>query len=108
MGQIGPTPKEGRVCDDSRRHDPERSSSGFSRPDTGKGVSALVPFRWNTDVFSPNSLTNGSSVRLRGTLTSSPGPGQDSELLAEAMEVLGVCNPEVHKILPACSGQLTL
>jgi asparaginyl-tRNA synthetase len=44
-------------------------------------------------------LTNGASVRLTGVLTPSPGPGQESELLAEAVEVLGPCDPEVHQTL---------
>jgi asparaginyl-tRNA synthetase len=40
-------------------------------------------------------LTNGTSVRLTGVLASSPGSGQESELLAESVEVLGACDPEV-------------
>jgi hypothetical protein len=42
MGQIGPFPKEGRVRDDSRRHDSKVSSSGVPKPERCKGVSALV------------------------------------------------------------------
>jgi asparaginyl-tRNA synthetase len=53
----------------------------------------------STDISSSKRLTNGTSVRLTGALAPSPGPGQDSELLAEAVEVLGPCDPEVHKIL---------
>jgi hypothetical protein len=41
-------------------------------------------------------LTNGASVRLTGVLVPSPGSGQDNELLAESVEVLGECDPEVH------------
>jgi hypothetical protein len=43
------------------------------------------------------SLTNGASVRLTGALTPSPGPGQSRELVVEAMEILGACDPEVHR-----------
>ncbi|KAH9975369.1 hypothetical protein BGW80DRAFT_1436562 [Lactifluus volemus] len=43
-------------------------------------------------------LTNGTSVRLTGVLASSPGSGQDSELHAESVEVLGACDPEIYPI----------
>ena len=46
------------------------------------------------------SLTNGASVSLTGVLAPSPGPGQRRELVAEAVEILGACDPEVHKTLP--------
>jgi len=43
-------------------------------------------------------LTNGASVRLTGVLVPSPGPGQDNELLAESVKVLGECDPETYPI----------
>ncbi|KAH9994719.1 asparaginyl-tRNA synthetase [Russula vinacea] len=43
-------------------------------------------------------LTNGASVRLTGALTPSPGPGQSRELVVEAMEILGACDPETYPI----------
>ena len=46
------------------------------------------------------SLTNGASVCLTGSLAPSPGSGQDRELVAESVEILGGCDPEVHKTLP--------
>ena len=41
-------------------------------------------------------LSNGASVRLTGKLAESPGRGQDRELVATSLEVLGDCDPEVH------------
>ena len=99
MGQIGSGPKEGRVRHDSRRYDSEGASSRFPKPDGCKGVSMPTLLRQNTDVFFPISLTNGASVSLKGALTQSPGPGQNKELVAETVEVLGACDPEVHRSL---------
>lgn len=48
----------------------------------------------------PISLTNGASVCLTGVLAPSPGPGQQRELVAEAVEILGACDPEVHRTFP--------
>ena len=50
---------------------------------------------WDSDLVPFKRLTNGTSVRLTGVLASSPGPGQDNEFLAESVEVLGACDPEV-------------
>lgn len=99
MGQIGSDPKEDRVRHDSRRYHSEGASSRFSKPDRRKSVSILTLLRWNTDVFSPISLTNGASVSIKGVLTPSLGPGQNKELVAETVEVLGACDPEVHRYL---------
>ncbi|KAH9965213.1 asparaginyl-tRNA synthetase [Russula dissimulans] len=60
---------------------------------TPKGLQ--VVFR---DLTHAKVLTNGASVRLTGVLTPSPGEGQESELLAEDVQVLGVCNPETYPI----------
>jgi hypothetical protein len=98
MGQIGAASKEGRVRHDSRRYDPEGSSSGFPKSDTSKGVSTPNLTLEHQNYLSI-SLTNGASVCLTGILTSSPGPGQHRELVAEAVEILGACDPEVHKIV---------
>ncbi|KAI0266566.1 asparaginyl-tRNA synthetase [Gloeopeniophorella convolvens] len=43
-------------------------------------------------------LTNGASVRLRGILTPSLGAGQETELVAESVDVLGACDPETYPI----------
>ncbi|KAI9441417.1 asparaginyl-tRNA synthetase [Lactarius indigo] len=43
-------------------------------------------------------LTNGASVRLTGVLVPSPGSGQDNELLADSVDVLGECDPETYPI----------
>ncbi|KAF9050761.1 asparaginyl-tRNA synthetase [Hymenopellis radicata] len=45
-----------------------------------------------------NGVTNGASVRLTGKLVESPGQKQDKELLVEATEILGECDPEVYPI----------
>lgn len=100
MGQVDPIPKEDCIRGDSRRLNSEISSSGFPKPDRCKGVGTLVILhRTVTYLFFFKRLTNGASVRLTGVLTPSPGPGQESELLAEAVEVLGPCDPEVHQTL---------
>ncbi|VDB91382.1 unnamed protein product [Peniophora sp. CBMAI 1063] len=46
----------------------------------------------------PRKLSNGASVRLTGKLTESPGKGQDKELVATSLEVLGDCDPETYPI----------
>lgn len=43
-------------------------------------------------------LTNGASVKLRGTLVQSQGAGQDKELQVEAVNVLGTCDPAVRSL----------
>jgi asparaginyl-tRNA synthetase len=72
----------------------------FRNPTDAK-VSVCSPCyaRTHTDGFFLISLTNGASVSLKGVLTPSPGPGQNKELVAEAVEVLGACDPEVHRSL---------
>ncbi|KAI0721138.1 hypothetical protein C8T65DRAFT_735619, partial [Cerioporus squamosus] len=47
-----------------------------------------------TDVNLAKHLTNGATVRLRGTLADSPGAGQEKELKVSEAEVLGECDPE--------------
>ncbi|KAI0748077.1 asparaginyl-tRNA synthetase [Daedaleopsis nitida] len=48
------------------------------------------------DVNLAKQLTNGASVRLRGTLADSPGSGQAKELKVAEAEVLGDCDPETY------------
>ncbi len=48
-----------------------------------------------TLTYSVGRVTNGASVRLTGKLVESPGQKQDKELLVEATEILGECDPEV-------------
>ncbi|KAI9064391.1 asparaginyl-tRNA synthetase [Trametes sanguinea] len=62
-------------------------SDGSSEP----GLQAVF-----TDVSLAKRLTNGASVRLRGTLKDSPGAGQAKELQVSEAEVLGECDPEVY------------
>ncbi|KAI8998674.1 asparaginyl-tRNA synthetase [Trametes punicea] len=62
-------------------------SDGSSEP----GLQAVF-----TDVTLAKHLTNGASVRLRGTLTDSPGAGQAKELQVDEAEVLGECDPETY------------
>ncbi|KAI0374848.1 asparaginyl-tRNA synthetase [Pilatotrama ljubarskyi] len=62
-------------------------SDGSSEP----GLQAVF-----TDVTLAKHLTNGASVRLRGTLTDSPGAGQAKELQVSEAEVLGGCDPETY------------
>ncbi|KAI0647011.1 asparaginyl-tRNA synthetase [Trametes meyenii] len=62
-------------------------SDGSSEP----GLQAVF-----TDVALAKHLTNGASVRLRGTLADSPGAGQAKELQVSEAEVLGECDPEVY------------
>ncbi|KAF9225764.1 asparaginyl-tRNA synthetase [Gyrodon lividus] len=45
-----------------------------------------------------HSLTNGTSVRMIGSLVVSRGPGQAKELQVDSIEVLGECNPETYPI----------
>jgi aspartyl/asparaginyl-tRNA synthetase len=60
----------------------------------------LTPLaRIPTYLFSFISLTNGASVSLTGVLIPSPGGGQNEELVVETVEVLGACDPEVHRSL---------
>src|SRR5690606_17259648 len=42
--------------------------------------------------------TNGASVAITGRLVESPGKGQRVELQAEALEVLGVADPETYPL----------
>ncbi|KAI9465890.1 asparaginyl-tRNA synthetase [Lactarius psammicola] len=49
-------------------------------------------------VHAKKRLTNGASVRFTGVLVPSPGSGQDNELLAQSVEVLGECDPETYPI----------
>ncbi len=46
--------------------------------------------------YPPISLTNGTSVSLKGILADSPGRGQDKELQVEEVKRLGGCDPEVR------------
>ncbi|KAG2059804.1 asparaginyl-tRNA synthetase [Suillus hirtellus] len=46
----------------------------------------------------PHNLTNGASVRICGNLVQSMGRGQSYELQAEAVDILGECNPEAYPI----------
>ncbi|KAI0637016.1 asparaginyl-tRNA synthetase [Trametes polyzona] len=62
-------------------------SDGSSEP----GLQAVF-----TDVTLAKHLTNGASVRLRGTLADSPGAGQAKELQVSEAEVLGECDPETY------------
>ncbi|KAI0362047.1 asparaginyl-tRNA synthetase [Trametes cingulata] len=62
-------------------------SDGSSEP----GLQAVF-----TDVTLAKHLTNGASVRLRGTLADSPGAGQEKELQVSEAEVLGECDPETY------------
>ncbi|KAI0051374.1 asparaginyl-tRNA synthetase [Auriscalpium vulgare] len=50
------------------------------------------------DPHLPQRLTNGTSVRLTGRLTTSPGPGQAIELLADSLDVVGECDPALYPI----------
>jgi len=51
-----------------------------------------------TDVGLAKSLTNGSSVRLGGTLSPSPGKGQEKELRVDSVRILGQCDPTTYPI----------
>jgi aspartyl/asparaginyl-tRNA synthetase len=49
-----------------------------------------------TPVFrESHSLTMGSSVKVQGRMVKSLGKGQDFELSAKSIEILGQCNAEV-------------
>ena len=48
-----------------------------------------------TEADIASRLTNGASVRLRGTLADSPGAGQAKELKVDEAEIMGECDPEV-------------
>jgi len=50
---------------------------------------------FNTDV---KKLTIGCALRVRGLLVKSPGKGQDVELQAEEIEVLGWADPELYPL----------
>ncbi len=43
-------------------------------------------------------ITTGCSVSVRGTLVESLGKGQQVEIHAEAIEILGACDPEVYPL----------
>ncbi|CAK5283069.1 unnamed protein product [Mycena citricolor] len=43
-------------------------------------------------------ITNGTAVRVRGTIVESPGAGQDRELRVEDVEILGACDAETYPI----------
>lgn len=47
------------------------------------------------DAYKPFSLTNGASVRMSGSIVTSPGAGQAQELQVDSLEILGECNPDV-------------
>ncbi|KAJ6493523.1 hypothetical protein C8R47DRAFT_1043858 [Mycena vitilis] len=43
-------------------------------------------------------ITNGTSVCVRGNIVKSLGSGQDKELHAEEVEILGACDPDTYPI----------
>ncbi|KAJ7760559.1 asparaginyl-tRNA synthetase [Mycena metata] len=43
-------------------------------------------------------ITNGTSIRVRGSIVKSPGAGQDKELHVEEVEILGTCPPDTYPI----------
>ncbi|PSR70746.1 hypothetical protein PHLCEN_2v13366 [Hermanssonia centrifuga] len=51
-----------------------------------------------TNVDLAKGLTNGASVSLSGTLLESPGAGQDKELVVQAVDVIGECEPLEYPI----------
>ncbi len=45
-----------------------------------------------------NQLTTGVSVVIDGKLVESPGKNQEFELVAEKIDIIGVCDPEVYPL----------
>ncbi|KZT13194.1 asparaginyl-tRNA synthetase [Laetiporus sulphureus 93-53] len=58
-----------------------------------QGLQAVFP-----DVTQAKALTNGVSVRLGGTISDSPGRGQDKELQVSSVEVVGDCDSATYPI----------
>ncbi|KAI0792582.1 asparaginyl-tRNA synthetase [Abortiporus biennis] len=93
-GQAKPQPQKVEVTGwvrSIRRH-ARISFAMITDGSTEKNLQAVV------DTKLTKGLTNGVSVRLTGTLSDSPGPGQDKELVVENVECLGECDPEEYPI----------
>ncbi|EJC98190.1 asparaginyl-tRNA synthetase [Fomitiporia mediterranea MF3/22] len=60
---------------------------------SSKGLQAV----FRKDVV-PEGLSNGCSVKLRGTLVESPGAGQDREFRVETAKIVGKCDPDAYPI----------
>lgn len=66
---------------------------------TLKNIQCVVDFE-NTDENVLKKITTGASVSVTGTLVESQGKGQNVEIQASAIEVLGESNPEEYPIQP--------
>ena len=66
---------------------------------TIRNVQAVVDFE-NTDPEVLGKITTGACVSITGTVTESQGSGQDREIQAAEVEILGVSDPELYPLQP--------
>ena len=61
-------------------------------------LQAVIPVAWSGYAVVMPKLHSGTSVRITGTLSTSPGGKQAVELQAEDVEILGECDPLQYPI----------
>ncbi|KAF8137538.1 hypothetical protein EV363DRAFT_1428417 [Boletus edulis] len=70
----------------------------FAVVNDGSCASGLQAVLSNSLDANFHGLTNGASVRMTGSLVTSPGAGQAHELKVDSLEIVGECNPDVYPI----------
>lgn len=98
LGQVYTQAEEGRIRGHFGRLFRARIASCLHRREPGQTVCRVIQPAC-TKAHLTRRLTNGASVRLRGTLTDSPGARQAKELKVAEAEVLGECDPEVRRCI---------
>ena len=62
-------------------------------------LQAVVDFEnWDTNLL--KRITTGAALRIEGNLIKSQGKGQTVELVADKIEILGDCDPEIYPLQP--------
>lgn len=62
-------------------------------------LQAVVDFEnWDTNLL--KRITTGAALRIEGNLITSQGKGQTVELVADKIEILGDCDPEIYPLQP--------
>lgn len=63
---------------------------------TLQGLQAVFPHPTGDEVDALTSISTGTSIRIAGELIRSRGKGQEKELQAKEIELLGLCDPTVR------------
>ncbi len=66
---------------------------------TINNIQAVVDFE-STDENVIKNINTGACLSIEGTLVESQGKGQRVEVVADKVEILGVCDPEVYPLQP--------